>query len=376
MAARKKKSEDGDDLATLIQGGLSKDGFKSYFLDGEESSPTDLVDFISTGCTRLDVAISNRKNGGIACGRITELTGLEQSGKSLMAAHMMADAQLSGGVAVLLDTEAAVNAEFFAAIGINMKKMVYVPVGTVEQIFEKIEEIIEMVRRGSADARKKKVIIVVDSVAAAPTIKELEGDYSKEGYGTDKAIIISRAMRKITNLIAEERIALVFTNQLRHKMNAPAFSDPYTTSGGKAIGFHASTRLRLEKIGMIKTEDKEVIGVNVRAKVVKNRLGPPHRVVDFDVYFDRGIDDTTSMLKYLKAEEIVKGAGAWYEYVDNSGEEHKFQSKDWAKMLKESEELRGEIYDKMCESMIMSYSSGDLTTEDASVIVEEGVDDE
>ncbi len=146
------------------------------------------------------------------------------SGKSLVAAHLLADTQRQGGVAVLIDTEMAVSREYLDAIGVDVSKLLYVQADSVEDVFEYIETIIEKVRTSSKD---KLVTIVVDSVAAVSTKKELAADYDKDGYATDKAIIISKAMRKITNMIGREKITLVFTNQLRQKMNAMPFADPW-----------------------------------------------------------------------------------------------------------------------------------------------------
>jgi len=320
MAKEKKviQEPDRDELASLIAESLNKMNKDSdqiaFFLDGRENTPTDFTDFISTGNTMLDIAISNRPHGGIAVGRITELTGLEGSGKSLIGAQLIANTQKRGGVGVLIDTETAVNPEFFKAVGIDTNKLVYVHLATVEEIFDAVTTIIEKVRTGKD--KDKLVTIVVDSVAAASTKKEMEADFGKDGYATDKAIIISKAMRKITGLLGRERIALVFTNQLRQKMNAMAFSDPWTTSGGKAIAFHASTRLRLNLMGKISNSAGDVIGVKVKANVIKNRLGPPHRTAEFQIYFNRGIDDASSWLDVMKENKLVKQAGAWYTYVD------------------------------------------------------------
>lgn len=365
MATEKKTKKpmpaaDRDELAQVIADSLNKLNKDSdqiaYFLDGKEDTPTDFSDFISTGATMLDIAISNRPHGGIAVGRITELTGLEGSGKSLVGAQLIANTQKRGGVAVLIDTETAVNPEFFKAVGIDMNKLVYVHISTVEDIFDAITNIIEKVRTGKD--KEKLVTIIVDSVAAASTKKEMEADFGKDGYATDKAIIISKAMRKITGLLGREKIALVFTNQLRQKMNAPAFSDPWTTSGGKAIAFHASTRIRLSLIGKIQDGNKNVVGVNVKAVVVKNRLGPPHRVAEFDIYFDRGIDDYGSWLDVLKDNGLVKQSGAWYTMVDETtGEEIKFQSKDFPKLLDSNITRKEDIYSKICDTLIMKYRS-------------------
>ncbi len=353
-------SADRDELAQVIADSLNKLNKDSdqiaYFLDGKEDTPTDFSDFISTGATMLDIAISNRPNGGIAVGRITELTGLEGSGKSLVGAQLIANTQKRGGVAVLIDTETAVNPEFFKAVGIDMNKLVYVHISTVEDIFDAITNIIEKVRTGKD--KEKLVTIIVDSVAGASTKKEMEADFGKDGYATDKAIIISKAMRKITGLLGREKIALVFTNQLRQKMNAPAFSDPWTTSGGKAIAFHASTRIRLSLIGKIQDGNKNVVGVNVKAVVVKNRLGPPHRVAEFDIYFDRGIDDYGSWLDVLKENNLVKQSGAWYSTVDETtGEEIKFQSKDFPKFLDSNVTRKEAVYTQICDALIMKYRS-------------------
>lgn len=350
---------DRDELAQSIADALNKmnkDGEKvAYFLDGLDNAPTEFTDFISTGATMLDIAISNRPHGGIAVGRITEVTGLEGSGKSLVCGHLMATTQKMGGVAVLIDTETAVNPEFYQAIGLDLKKMVWVEANTVEDVFDRMVHLIEHIRKQPSN-KDKMVTIVVDSVAAASTKKEMEADFGKDGYATDKAIIISKAMRKITGMIAREKIALVFTNQLRQKMNAMAFSDPWTTSGGKAIAFHASTRIRLSQTGKLTNKDGEVVGVKVKAKIEKNRLGPPHRTAEFEIYFNRGIDDYTSWLNVMKEHKLVKQAGAWYSYVDEgTGEEIKFQSKDFPAFLDADAERKEKMYQKICDILIMKY---------------------
>jgi recombination protein RecA len=347
-----------EDLASVLADSLNKqnkDGKIAYFLDDEKSdgAATNVKDWLSTGNAILDVAVSNRPYGGLPVGRITEITGLEQSGKSLLSAHLLAEAQKKGGVAVLIDTETAVNREFLEAIGVDISKLLYVSVDTVEAIFESCETIIEKVRTSD---KSKLVTIVVDSVAAASTKKELEADYDKDGYATDKSIIISKAMRKITNMIGRQNICLVFTNQLRMKMNAMAFSDPWTTSGGKALAFHASVRLRLKSMGQLKVGDR-IIGIKVRAQVVKNRLGPPLRSADFNIFFDRGIDNYGSWLAVMKDNKICKQSGAWYEYTDTeNGEVVKFQAKDFAQILQD-EELKDQIYRKICEASILQYKS-------------------
>jgi recombination protein RecA len=358
-----------EDLAGVLADSLNKqnkDGKIAYFLTDEGGdAPTNVKDWLSTGNAMLDVAISNRPYGGLPVGRISEITGLEQSGKSLLSAHLLAETQRKGGVAVLIDTETAVSREFLEAIGVDISKLLYVSVDTVEGIFEACETIIEQVRKGDKD---RLVTIVVDSVAAASTKKELEADYDKDGYATDKAIIISKAMRKITNMIGRQSIALVFTNQLRQKMNA-MFGDPWTTSGGKALAFHASVRVRLKNMGQLKAGDR-IVGIKVRCQVIKNRMGPPLRHADFDIFFDRGIDNYGGWLSVMKDGKLVKQAGAWYEYTDiDTGEIMKFQSKDFPKML-ENEELKDQIYRRICEATILQYKTS--ASEEVEITTDEG----
>ena len=363
-----KKADVRDDLANVLATSLNKQfkGYKvAYFLDGSEETPTDLTEFISTGSATLDLAISNRPNGGIPVGRITELTGLEASGKSLLAGHILANTQKKGGLAVFIDTENACNEEFLRCIGVDVAEMLYIQLETVEDIFEVIENVIAKVRESSKD---RLVTIVVDSVAAATTKVEQEADYSKDGWATSKAIVLSKAMRKITQLLGRNKVTLVFTNQLRVKLGV-MFGDPYTTSGGKAIGFHASCRLRLQAAGQIKqkgatvAQDK-VIGIKTKAKIIKNRMGPPLRVAEFDIYFDSGIDDFGGWLRVLKDYNMVKQGGSWYTFTRENGDEIKFLSKDWNGKLEDDPTLKDEVYNKICDKVIMDYKIDNFGIDD------------
>lgn len=377
MALKKKIELDGslaDGLISIVNSKVGEGSpFKvASYLDDPEIA-ADITDFVSTGCSMLDLAISNRPNGGIPVGRITEITGLEASGKSLMAAHLIANTQKKGGIGVYIDTEAAVSRQFFEAIGIDVSTMIYASIETIEDVFLAVESIIERVRRQQSD---KIVTIVVDSIMGASTKQEMEAEYDKDGYATAKAIIISKAMRKLTNLVARQKIALVLTNQLRVRMGV-SFGDPFTTSGGKGIPFHSSVRLRLKQIGQITTMKdgvKQTVGVTTRAQVVKNRIGPPQRTVDYDIYYASGIDDYGSWLSVLKQYKYVTQKGAWYEYTpvdpstgETKGEPVKFQSKDFAAILESDSNLKQRIYDNICSAYIMKYNSKDFGIDDIEV---------
>ena len=366
-----------DDLASSLAKELNKhfkeDGKVAYFIDGD--TPTNVSGWISTGSSILDLAISNRPHGGLPIGRIIELNGLEASGKSLVAAHVIAEVQKKGGVGVYIDTENAMSQEFLEAIGVDLDKMLYLQLDTVEQIFQALETIIDNIRESSKDT---PIAIIVDSLAAATTANEKEGDYNKEGWATDKALIVSKAFRKITRKIGKEKIVVVFTNQLRQKLGV-MFGDPYTTSGGKGLPFHASVRVRLKSMGQIKyKKDSVVVGIKVRGIVIKNRVGPPYRTADFDMFFDRGIDDSDNWLQILKDDNVVQRSNPGFKVIDHKGEERKFITDEWNKMLNEDEEFKEFLYQKICNSVIMNYrsqssiglSSDDLVVDNGEIVDE------
>ena len=207
----------------------------------------------------------------------------------------------------------------------------------------------------------------------------MDADFDKDGWASAKAIIISKAMRKVTQMIARQKVALVFTNQLRQKLGV-MFGDPWTTSGGKALPFHSSTRVRFKNAGQIKDGNKVTIGIKIKGQVIKNRLGPPMRTVEFPLYFDTGIDDFGSWLTVMKEHKLLKSGGAWYtlQHCDiETGElikEHKFLSKDFEKLMLENPELKEYCYGLICEACILKYDSKELGIDDVTE-TEEAVDE-
>lgn len=363
-----------DELASVLADSLNKkfkDFKAAHFLNGEEDTPTDLTEWVSTGSSLLDLAISNRPNGGFPVGRIVELQGMEASGKSLIVAHTLANTQKKGGLAVYIDTENALSEEFLRAVGVDVANMLYVPLETIEDSFDAIENIIETVRKSNKD---RLVTIALDSVSAATTKIEQDADYEKDGWATSKAILMSKAMRKITNIIGKQRVLLLCTSQLREKMGV-MFGDKYTTSGGKALGFHASCRIRLKGVGKLKSgsgKTEQIIGVQTEAQIIKNRMGPPFKKATFDIYFNSGIDDYNSWLSLMKDYGVIKAGGAWYTLVnEETGEEIRFQSKEWKTMLEQDEELKEYCYKKICDIYVMKYKDKDQIDPD-DISVDEG----
>ena len=386
MAKSKSKLELEDSLASTLADSINKQ-FKgqalktAFFLEGDADSPSNVTEWISSGCDMLDLAISNRPNGGFPVGRITEVTGLEASGKSLLVSHVAAETQKKGGLAVYIDTEAATSAEFMSAIGIDLKSMLYVPLETVEEIFETIETIVEQVRKSDKD---RLVTIIVDSIMGASTKIEMAAEYDKDGYATSKSIILSKAMRKVTNWIARERICLIMTNQLRTKLGV-SFGDAWTTSGGKAIPFHASVRLRLKNTGMIKAKVEgveQVVGSKTEVQVVKNRMGPPHRKINYDIYYDSGIDNYGGWLETMKKYNLVNQSGAHYTLDDTdieTGEvfgEIKFQSKTFVDKVINQPEIKDRLYKRICDAYIFKYQAGIDGGIDDVIITDEVIDEE
>lgn len=346
---------------------------KAAFFLNDPNVTSDVHNWIPSGNDILDIAISNRPNGGWPVGRIVELTGLEASGKSLLAAHALKNTQALGGVAVYIDTESAVSEQFLSAIGVDIPKLIYMPMDALENIFEAVETIISKVRESNKD---RLVTIVIDSIMGASTLAELESTYEKDGYATSKAIILSKAMRKLPLLIARENILLMMTNQLRVNLGV-SFGEKYSTSGGKAVGFAASVRVRLTNKNKIKIKQENgleaIVGIKTNVKITKNRLGPPLRDVDYDIYFDSGVDNYGSWLETLKDYKVVTSGTNWslpltgdlvgIELIDPTTGEiktfsdgvMKFKSKDFKQWLLANPKFKDILYNILCEKLIMKY---------------------
>lgn len=363
MAAKKTSSKhieldskgvERDELAVLLQKELNKaqkDGSKvAYFLD-EEENPWEIVEWVSTGATMLDLAISNRPHGGLPVGKIVELSGLEGTGKSLLCGHLISETQQRGGLAVFYDSESAIDKNYWKALGIDVKSVLARKFTTLEDLFNDLELCIGTFRKANKD---RLLTIFVDSIAQASIEKEMEAEHGIDGYNTGKSLILGKAMRKIVNLIAKQRILLVFTNQLRYNMNAGPFGDKWITPGGKALSFTCSVRIRLANLGKVKKGD-DIIGVQAQAQVIKNRCGPNYRIAQFQIHYDSGIQDLASWLLYMKENGLISGTAAKYTYKRPSGEELQFNTAKFVELVNTDEALKEEVYQAICNNYIMKY---------------------
>lgn len=289
---------------------------------------------IPTGSLGLDIALGI---GGIPRGRVTEIYGPESSGKTTLSMHCIAEAQRAGGMAAFIDAEHAFDRGYAEKLGIDTENLLISQPDNGEQALEIAEHLI---RSGAID------IIVIDSVAALVPKSELEGEMGDSKMGLH-ARLMSQALRKLTGTISKTGCACIFINQLREKIGV-MFGNPETTTGGNALKFYASVRLDIRRIGQIKESADNVLGNRTKVKVVKNKMAPPFKIIEFDIMYGLGISKSGEILDLGVELEVIKKAGSWFSYAG----EKLGQGRDAVKRLIEdnpelAEELEGKVKAKI-----------------------------
>lgn len=292
------------------------------------------VPAISTGSLSLDLALGV---GGIPRGRVIEIYGPESSGKTTLSMHCIAEAQKKGGLAAFIDAEHAFDRIYAEKLGIDTENLLISQPDSGEQALEIAEHLI---RSGAID------IIVIDSVAALVPKGELEGEMGDSKMGL-QARLMSQALRKLTGTINKTGCSCIFINQLREKIGV-MFGNPETTTGGNALKFYASVRLDIRRIGQIKEGANDITGNRTRVKVVKNKVSPPFKVVEFDIMYGKGISKVGEIIDLGVELEVIKKAGSWFSYDGNK----LGQGRDAVKTLLEDnpelmEELEAKIKQKI-----------------------------
>ncbi len=260
------------------------------------------IESISTGCLSLDAAIGV---GGVPRGRITEIFGPESSGKTTVCLHIIAEAQKKGGLAAFVDTEHALDVKYAQRLGVDLNNLLLSQPEFGEQALEIVET---LVRSGAID------VIVIDSVAALTPRAEIEGEMGDAQMGS-QARLMSQAMRKLNAAIGKSNTTVVFTNQLRSKLGV-IYGNPETTTGGNALKFYASVRIDIRRKEVIK-EGQEIVGNRVRAKIVKNKVAPPFKEVEFDIMYNEGISKIGDMIDLATEHGIISKSGSWFTYKND-----------------------------------------------------------
>ena len=341
-------SDDKKKALAAALGQIEKQFGKGSVMKMGDGSAIRDIDAVSTGSLGLDIALGI---GGLPRGRVVEIYGPESSGKTTLTLHAVAEMQKMGGTAAFVDAEHALDPSYAEKLGVDVDELLVSQPDTGEQALEITDM---LVRSGAVD------VVVVDSVAALTPKAEIEGDMGDSHMGL-QARLMSQALRKLTANISKTKTCVIFINQIRMKIGV-MFGSPETTTGGNALKFYSSVRLDIRRIGAIKKGD-EVVGNETRVKVVKNKVAPPFKQVEFDLLYGQGISREGEIIDLGVKQGIVDKAGAWYSYNgDRIG-----QGKDNVRnFLKENPEIAADIEGQIREALLPKPADNVVDFEEAA----------
>ena len=360
---------DMQDLMKLV----NKKAGRNVAHDLTGDNPTEVKEWIPTGSRWLDSIICKGQIAGIPVGKVTEIAGLEATGKSYMAAQIAANAQKQGKLVVYFDSESAIDPSFLERSGCDLNRLMYVQASSVEFVLETIEELL-----GATD---EQLVLIWDSLAFTPSISDVEGDFNPQSSMAVKARILAKGMSKLTIPLADKQATFIVLNQL--KTNIPqgptarvvALTTPYITPGGKAMHYAYSLRIwltgRKAKSSFIEDEKGFRIGSEVKVKLEKSRFGTQGRSCAFRILWgtdEIGIRCDESLFDAIKGSESMTSAGAWYSLTMADGSIKKFQPSKWSKLMAEDADFKQRVYQIVDEEIVMKF---DKRQGDASAYYED-----
>ena len=350
---------------SAIRGIINKKAGREVAHSLQDNNPTEVNNWIPTGSRWLDSIICKGKLAGIPVGKISEIAGLEATGKSFMAAQVAGNAQKMGIDVVYFDSESALDPSFLERAGCDLERLMYVQAESVEFVLETIEELL-----GTGN----KWFFIWDSLALTPSISDVEGDFNPQSSMAVKPRILSKGMAKLTIPIADANATLLVLNQLKTNMAArtpaEAMTTPYFTPGGKAMSYAYSLRVwltaRKAKASFIVDDNGYRVGSEVKVKLEKSRFGTAGRTCNFKILWgdeDIGVQDEESWFDAIQVSDRLKQSGAWFTLVKNDGSEEKFQRKTWTSKLAK-EDFRESVLTIMDEDVIMKFKNREGNAQD------------
>ena len=354
--ARKQQPKAGKLSIADVRAKINKKHGQAVAYSLAEKNPTDVKEWIPTGSRWLDSIICLGKLAGIPVGKVTEIAGLEATGKSYMAAQVAANAQKMGIDVVYFDSESSLSSEFLEKAGCNVDDVLYIQAESVEFVLETIEELL---------TTGNKWLFIWDSLALTPCKTDIEGDFNPQSSMAVKPRILSKGMAKLTQPIANAEATLLVLNQLKTNITsnvAEAMTTPYFTPGGKALIYAYSLRIwltgRKSKVSKVYNEKGFEIGSEVKAKIEKSRFGSRGRICNFKILWgeDVGVQDEESWFDAVKSSDHLTSAGAWYTLKHKDGTEEKFQPSRWMEKM-ENPKFKERILELMDEEVIQKFES-------------------